>query len=97
MSRTSPLDMQSFFMWMLMGQLLFAFMFCLIFTFTRCQTTIKDGATYGLAIGFLMSSISLIYYAVLPIPMALLVWWIAGGIIETIIAGGLFACIYTRS
>lgn len=89
-------DMQDYFLWMLSGQLLFAFIFCLLFICTRCQANIKDGATYGLLIGLLMASGSLAYYAVLPIPLTLLAWWILGGLIEAIIAGALFGWIYTR-
>jgi len=90
-------EMESYFLWMLAGQLLFAFIFCLLFTFTRCQTNFKDGATYGLVVGLLMSSVSLIYYAVMPVPMSLMVGWILGGIIETIIAGAIFALVYIRT
>lgn len=89
-------DMQSYFPWMLGGQVLFAFIFCLLFTFTRCQANFKDGATYGLVIGLLMSSVSIVYYAVMPIPMTLMVSWILGGLIETITAGVIFALIYLR-
>ncbi|MGH1439977.1 MAG: hypothetical protein ACRBBR_07710 [Cellvibrionaceae bacterium] len=90
-------EMESYFAWMFAGQLLFSFIFCLLFTFTRCQTNFKDGATYGLVIGLLMSSVSLVYYAVMPIPMSLLAGWILGGIIETIIAGAIFALVYIRT
>lgn len=90
-------DMQSYFIWMLAGQLLFAFIFCLLFTFTRCQTNLKGGATYGLVLGLLMSSVSLVYYSVMPIPMALMVGWILGGLLEAIIAGVIFALIYIRN
>lgn len=89
-------DMNTYFLWMLAGQLLFAFIFCLLFTFTRCHANIKDGATYGLVIGLLMSSVSLIYYAVMPIPIALMLGWIMGSLIETTIAGIVFALVYVR-
>ena len=89
-------SMQAFMPWMMTGQLLFSFVFCLLFTFTRCQTNIKDGISYGLVIGLLMSSASLIYYTVLPIPLSLLVWWVLGGVLETCIAGALFASVYQR-
>lgn len=92
-----PVEMESYLAWMFAGQLLFSFIFCLLFTFTRCQTNFKDGATYGLVVGLLMSSVSLVYYAVMPIPMSLMVGWILGGIIETIIAGVIFALVYTRT
>ena len=80
--------------WMWAGQLLFAFMFCLIFTCLKCQAGVKTGALYGLVIGLLMSSGSLIFYAVLPVPLSLLIWWVVGGLLETVIAGIIFAAIY---
>ena len=89
-------SMGAFMPWMMAGQLLFAFVFCLLFVCTRCQTNIKDGASYGLLIGLLMSAASLIYYAVLPIPFELLLWWVVGGIVESVLAGIIFALIYKR-
>ena len=49
------------------------------------------GARYGLLVGLLMSSTSLIFYAVMPLPLNLVLAWIGGGIVEIVLAGVVLA------
>ncbi len=87
-------DMPQYIGWMMAGQLLFSVVFCWLYTCTQCQSSVKDGACYGLVIGLMMSSASFIYYAVLPIPLSLFVLWVIGGVIETVVAGMILYWVY---
>src|SRR5258706_11632254 len=81
--------------WLLLGQFVIAFMFCLIYT--RAET-VKQGVGfaigYGLVIALMRSGNDLITYAVQPLPLSLIGAWIAGSIVEGIIAGALLGAIY---
>ncbi len=85
--------MKTYFMWMLAGQLLFTIMFCAIYLKLQPNPSITSGAFYGLLVGLLMSSTSVIFYSVMPLPLGLLASWIAGAILETVIAGTLLGAI----
>lgn len=89
-------SMPAFMPWMMAGQVLFACVFCWLFTCTTCPSTVKGGAMYGLVVGLLMSAVSLIYYAVLPISLTLLIYWVIGGVLETVIAGIILSRIYPK-
>lgn len=86
--------MEAFMPWMMFGQLLFAFAFCCLYSCSTCQGSLKSGACYGAVIGLLMGSVSLIYYAVLPISLELLGAWLVGGMIETVIGGVILSRVY---
>lgn len=83
--------------WMFLGQILFAFAFCWLYTCTRCDASIKSGACYGFIVGLMASATSLIYYSVLPITLSLTFAWIAGGLIESVIAGIILSRILPQS
>ncbi len=80
-------DMQSFMPWMILGQVLFAIMFCVLYTCSKCRNTVSQGVTFGLIVGVLFSSASLIFYAVLPITFNLMIMWVITGIIECVLMG----------
>jgi hypothetical protein len=81
--------------WLLLGQFVIAFTFCLIYTRSE---TIKQGVGfaigYGLVIALMRSGNDLITYAVQPLPFSLIGSWIVGSIVEGIIAGALLGAIY---
>lgn len=56
---------------------------------------IGQGARFGFYMGvFLAASISLGFYAVLPIPGMLAVYWFIGGVVEYVIVGAVVGAIY---
>ena len=81
---------------MLTAQILFAFVFTFIFTKGYENKGIAEGARYGLLIGLLFVPNHLIFYAVQPLPFNLILAWIIGGLVETILAGIILAAIYRR-
>ena len=87
-------DMQSHFYWMLLGQLLFAVMFCFIFTKGYQQKGLAEGARYGFYMALFISTTTLVMYAVTPYPGTLVTAWIIGGIVELVLAGMILAAIY---
>jgi MFS family permease len=86
-------QMVSFLGWMYGGQLLFAIIFCVIFFRYVKDRSLAAGVRYGLLVGLLMSSTSLIFYAVMPLPLNLVLAWIGGGIVEVALAGGILALV----
>lgn len=80
---------------LLVGYLILAFGFCLIFTKGYENKGIAEGIRYGLyvAIAFIVSGI-LIAYAICPLSLWLAVIWIVGYLIIMILAGIIMAAIY---
>ena len=78
------------------AQLLFSFVFGFIFLKGYENKGIMEGVRYGVLIGFLMIPYNLIFYAVQPLPVQLVVLWSVGSLIEMILAGVVLAAIYRR-
>ena len=56
---------------------------------------VGQGVRYGLYMGlFLAASIGLGFYAVLPVPGILAVYWFIGGVFEYMVAGAVVGAIY---
>ncbi len=89
--------MESYIPWMMFGQVLFAVIFCLIYCCSKCTASIKQGATFGFYVGLLMASSSFVFYAVLPIPLALMLGWVVSSIIEGILIGVILASILKKA
>ncbi|MDX8410433.1 MAG: hypothetical protein R8K46_00975 [Mariprofundaceae bacterium] len=87
-------EMQTHMPWLMAGQALMAVMFCYLYSFVRICGGICGGAGYGLMVGLLMSAPHLIMYAVQPVPGSLVAMWIAGGLLEAVLAGIIVAAIY---
>lgn len=71
----------------------------LAFVYTKgyeaAKSGIGQGVRFGLYMGiFLAASISLGFYAVLPIPGILAVYWFIGGVAEYVVAGAVVGAIY---
>ncbi len=87
-------DMESYFIWLTLGQLLFSVLFCVIFLRGYKNEGLAEGARYGLLIGLIFNAPNLIFYAVQPLPGMLVVEWCVGGTLEIAIAGVILAAVY---
>ena len=79
-----------------LGQFLFAFVFAFLFTKGYENKGLAEGIRYGLLIGLLFVPSHLISYAVEPLPFDLVIAWIIGGVVETILAGMIVAGVYRK-
>jgi len=86
--------MQDYMGWLMLGQFLIATMFCYLYSFMRMCGGLQGGACFGLMVGLMMAGPHLITYAVQPIPTSLIGMWIAGGLLEAVLAGLIVAHIY---
>lgn len=87
-------EMPGYMLWLMLGQLVFTIMFCYIFLKGYENKGLMEGVRYGILIGLLFIGPNLIFYAVQPLPVSLVVYWCIGGLVETIIAGVILASIY---
>ncbi len=85
-------------MWLMwLGTLILAPLFALIYTkgYEANKPGLGQGVRYGLIVGVLLSAPQcLVWYAVLPIPAVLPVWWFVAGMAESIVAGAAAGLIY---
>lgn len=79
---------------LLLGYLIFVAFFAAIYLRARRTGALAEGASYGLLMGLLLSGVSIMFYAVQPLPAELLIYWCLGGIAEMLIAGMLLAAVY---
>ena len=86
--------MGNHFHWLVLGQMIFAFLFSYIFTKGYENRGIAEGARYGWWIGLLLAAPNLIMYAVQPLPALLVMGWSVGGLIEGTLGGMVLAAIY---
>ena len=84
-----------YFHWIVIGELILAFFFCLIFTKGYEGKGIGEGVRFGLLVGIgFGASSALITYAVHPFPGKLILAWVIGYPVEMILAGVIIAAIY---
>lgn len=85
-------------MWLMwLGTLILAPLFVLIYTkgHEANKPGLGQGVRFGLIVGVLLSAPQcLVWYAVLPIPAALAVWWFMTGMVESVAAGVATGLIY---
>ena len=86
--------MNSFMIWMILGQLFMSIGFVALFTKAFKRGGIVEGAVYGLLVAIVFIGHYLIWYAVSLYPMNMVVSWIVGVIIELVLAGIIVAFIY---
>jgi hypothetical protein len=86
--------MPDFMIWLTLGQIAVAIMFCFIFLKGYENKGVMEGVRYGALIGLLFIGPNLIFYAVQPLPAVLVVYWCIGGLLELILAGAILASIY---
>ena len=92
----SDADAQALFHFLVLGLLLMAYVFCLVFERGYENKGLAEGARYGLLIGVLLSAPSLIFFAVMQFPGDLVVKWIVGGLVELVLAGMILTTVYSR-
>ncbi len=81
---------------MVFAQMLFALVFVRIFTHGYQNKGAMEGVRYGALIGLLLIPNSLIFYAVQPLPEALVTLWIIGGMVEMILCGAILATVWKK-
>ncbi len=85
-------------MWLMwLGTLILAPLFVLIYAkgYEANKPSLSQGVRYGLIVGILIFAPQcLAWYAVLPIPAVLPVWWFVTGMVESVAAGAVTALVY---
>src|SRR5439155_24458632 len=89
-----PGEMQSYFPWLLLGQVLQVFFVTLIFAKGYQNRGLGEGIRFGLLVAFLFIGPALIQYATQPLPRKLIVGWVVGWLVQYLVAGVLLAAIY---
>ncbi len=83
--------MQDFILWLLGGQFVVAIALTLLISRAANNQGLKTGAYYGFMIGLLSAGSQMATYALMPIPLELLAWWVAGSLVEMTLIGMLIA------
>lgn len=82
-------------MWpMFAGQILFALIFVYLFTRNYEAKGMGEGFRYGLYIGLILAAMHIGAYAYLPVPLALVLAWIAASMVKCILLGFVAALVY---
>lgn len=79
---------------MILGQLLLAFVLTFVFTRGYEKKGIGEGVRFGVLMGLLLSTTSIIWYAVQPLPANMVACWVVGGIAQMVGAGAILATVY---
>ena len=89
-------DMKAHMAWLFGGQALAAVFFSIIFAKGYEGQGLPEGVRYGLLIGPFSAAHCLIQYAVTPMPLSILAAWVAGAIVQAVLAGIAAASVYRR-
>ena len=87
-------DLKSYFGWLVLGQFVMAFFFTLLCVRYVPSGSAATGALLGMLVGLVYAGPHLISFAVQPLTYKILCGWIAGAIIQFIIAGAIVGSIY---
>jgi len=87
-------DLKSYFGWLALGQFIMAFFFTLLCARYVPSGSAATGALLGMLVGLVYAGPHLISFAVQPLTFKILCGWIAGAIIQFIIAGAIVGSIY---
>jgi hypothetical protein len=87
-------DLKSYFGWLALGQFIMAFFFTLLCARYVPSGSAATGALLGMLVGLVYAGPHLISFAVQPLTYKILCGWIAGAIIQFIIAGAIVGSIY---
>ncbi len=90
-------EMQSLMWLMWVGYVIFAPVFVIIYSkgYDPGKAGLGQGIKFGFLIGILISSLSsLTWYAVLPIPAILCIYWFLGGMVQMIVAGAVVGLLH---
>ncbi len=80
--------------WLVLGQLIFAVLFCFTFTLGYESKGLMESLRYGVLIAVLFATTNLIMYALQPVPYELLLAWIGGGVLEVALAALIMIAVY---
>ena len=89
--------MRKLMLWMMAGQAIFSVMFVLIYAkgYDASKPGPAQGARYGLLIGLLTAPMgALVWYAILPIPETIPVYWFVSGLVESVVIGAVAGALY---
>ncbi len=89
-------QMQQFMHWMLISQILKAFVVGFIFTRHYEGKGLVEGIRFGSMIGLLLGVMQFSTYAYMPIPFGLALSWFIGSFIEALGVGIILALIYKK-
>lgn len=89
--------MQDHFLWLLGGQLVVALALTALVVRTCGNGGMKAGGLIGLIIGVMSAGSQLISFAVMPIPLELILWWIPGTLLQMTLLGMLVADLVKES
>ncbi len=89
--------MQDFFIWLMLGQFMVALALVGIIGRATGSQGLKEGAKYGLLFGLLSAGSQLITYAVMPFPTELVLWWMAGSMLQMTLLGMLIGDLVQES
>ena len=87
-------DLRGHFGWLISGHLVMAFFFTLLCARFVPTGGAVAGATLGILVGLVYAGPHLISFAVQPLTVKILVGWIAGAVIQFMIAGTVIGAIY---
>ncbi len=81
---------------MFLSQIAFSLMFVVIYSKNNDAGTMREGASFGLRIGLLLSAIELGKYCYMPVVFPLVGVWLASQSIKGMIAGVIVAKVYAK-
>ncbi len=87
-------EMESMIHWLMLGQIIFAAAFTIIFAKGYEGDGIAEGIRYGLLMGVFVAAPNLIWYAVAPYPGIMISKWMFGALIEMTIGGVILSFTY---
>ncbi len=92
----TPEDMQRHFLYMLLGQVILAKIFTLLFVKGYEGTGLGEGVRFGFYMGWLHVGYALIQYATTPLTTTIFWGWVGYGFAQMILLGATAACIYKK-
>ncbi len=87
-------EMQRRFGWMLLGQLLCALAFTVLWARGFAGRSLKEGAIFGFFMGLSQQVWAIALYVVAPLPGFISAKWFASGVLQAIILGIILATLY---
>lgn len=93
----SEMEMRKLLVFMPLGQLLFSFFFTIIFSkgYEGSKSGLGQGLRFGLLVALMIEpATTFTWYAVLPVPSILAVYWFVSGFIELTVMGCIAGMLY---
>jgi hypothetical protein len=87
-------EMTQHFHWLVLGQAVIALVFTTLFAQGFASGGVAAGIKLGIFVGLMRLGLSLIDYAVEPLPPKLIVFWFLGGLLEATVTGVIAGAMY---